>query len=93
MSLDVEKYHEIRSEYLNGNSQRGIAKKVGVARKTAKKYSDGAQVPWEKKTPERTSPVLTEDVINFIKQCLNGDETEGLKKQKHTAKRIYDRLV
>jgi len=32
-------------------------------------------------------------MVEFIEECLNEDEREGLKKQKHTAKRIYDRLV
>jgi len=30
---------------------------------------------------------------DFISQCLAEDAAEGLKKQQHTAKRIYDRLV
>ena len=29
----------------------------------------------------------------FIDVCLKSDRTNGTKKQKHTAKRIYDRLV
>ena len=39
------------------------------------------------------STVLTAETVAFIRSCLEEDETEGLKKQRHTAKRIYDRLV
>ena len=46
-----------------------------------------------RKVPERNSPVLTKETVRFIQRCLQEDEDEGLKKQKHTAKRIYDRLV
>ncbi|WP_352168873.1 hypothetical protein [Proteiniborus sp. MB09-C3] len=36
---------------------------------------------------------VTEDVKDFILSCFKEDKEHGLKKQKHTAKRIYDRLV
>ena len=37
--------------------------------------------------------IITDDVKIFILSCFKEDEDEHLKKQKHTAKRIYDRLV
>lgn len=36
-----------------------------------------------------TDSVLTEDVSDFVRNCLDGSP----KKQRHTAKPIYDRLV
>ncbi len=93
MVVTVDDYKEIRSRYLNGESQRSIAKTLGIARQTVKKYCEGASVPWEKKIHERESTVLTDEIVDFIGTCLREDEKEGLKKQKHTAKRIYDRLV
>jgi len=30
---------------------------------------------------------------DFIGYCLDTDDAEGVKKQRHTARRIYDRLV
>ena len=86
-------YKQIRQRYLNGESQRSIAKSLGISRNTVKKYCEGANVPWERKTPERESSVLTNEVLEFINSCLAEDEAEGLKKQRHTAHRIYDRLV
>lgn len=89
----MKDYDEIRKRYLSGESQRHIAKTLGISRNTVSKYCEGAAVPWVRKTPERRSTVLTDDTIAFIQACLSEDEEEGLKKQKHTAKRIYDRLV
>jgi len=50
-------------------------------------------VPWERKEYSRDASVMTDEAIDFIKQCLKEDDEEGLKKQTHTAKRIFDRLV
>ena len=46
-------YKQIRQRYLNGESQRSIAKSMGISRNTVKKYCEGENVPWERKTPER----------------------------------------
>jgi transposase len=95
VSIEVEIYEKIR--YLHeheGMSQRGIAKALGISRNTVKKYYEGSQVPWERQgVSGRKRYVVTDEVIDFIKECLAQDETENIKKQKHTAKRIYDRLV
>ena len=89
----MQDYNEIRTRYLAGESQRHIAKTLGISRNTVAKYCEGAAVPWERKTPERVSTVLTDETVAFIQACLDEDKEEGLKKQCHTAKRIYDRLV
>ena len=91
--ITVKDYKEIRQRHLRGESQRSIARELHISRKTVAKYCDGGAVPWERKTPERSSAVLTEGTIGFIRQCLEEDEAEGVRKQRHTAKRIYDRLV
>ena len=86
-------YKQIRQRFLNGESQRSIAKSMGISRNTVKKYCEGETVPWVRKTPERKASVLTEDILTFIASCIEEDKSEGLKKQTHTARRIYDRLV
>lgn len=78
MVITMKDYNDIRKRYLAGESQRHIAKTLGISRNTVAKYCEGASVPWERKTPERDSTVLTEDVIAFIKFCLEEDEKEGL---------------
>lgn len=90
-TLDV--YKEIRRLQLEGaTSQRWVAKALGISRNTVKKYWDGNTVPWEKEAYNRAPTVLTEDVLQFISRCLDEGELEGVKKQKHTARRIYHRL-
>ena len=93
MVITMKDYDEIRKRYLAGESQRKIAKSLGISRNTVAKYCEGAAVPWARKTPDRVSTVLTEETIAFIRACLEEDAEENVKKQQHTAKRIYDRLV
>ena len=93
MVITMQDYDEIRRRFNSGESQRHIAKCMGISRNTVKKYCEGNAVPWERKTPVRTSTVLTEEAVSFITQCLAEDSSEHIRKQGHTAKRIYDRLV
>lgn len=94
MVIEVDIYEKIR--YLHeqeGYSQRAIAKMVGVSRNTVKKYCDGSQVPWERQgVSGRQRYVVTDEIMKYIKGCLAADEDEAIKKQTHTAKRIFDLL-
>ena len=56
--ISVNDYKQIRQRYLNGESQRSIAKSMGISRKTVKKYCTGEHVPLERKTPEREDQYL-----------------------------------
>lgn len=91
--ITVKDYKEIRQRYLRGESQRSIARALHLSRNTVAKYCTGAAVPWERKTPKRVSTALTDEMVTFIRNCLVEDETQNVRKQRHTAKRIYDRLV
>lgn len=93
MIIEVDIYEEIRKLHLNGISQRSIASKLGISRQTVKKYCAGDTVPWVRKNYERDSEIITDEVKAFILECFKLDKEENLKKQKHTAKKIYDRLV
>lgn len=95
MAIEVEIYEKIRHLHEHENmSQRSIAKMLGISRNTVKRYFNGSHVPWEREgTSGRNRYVITDEVLDFIKACLVEDETENIKKQKHTARRIYDRLV
>ena len=87
-------YAEIRKLHREGISERAIARKLRIHRKTVHKYMDGSIMPGERlNPPERTATVLTQEVKDFVAQCIEQDEQEGTKKQHHTAMRIYDRLV
>ena len=93
MVITVEDYREVRRRWLAGESQRRIATALGISRNTVKKYCEGSNVPWERKSYERKASVLTPEVKSFIEECLKTDEKEGRPKQGHTARRIYIRLV
>jgi transposase len=95
MIIEVDIYQKIRHLYEHeGKSQRAIANALGISRNTVKKYCKGSQVPWERQgTSGRRPYVITEDIMEFIKSCLATDEEENIKKQQHTARRIYLRLV
>ena len=86
-------YSQIREAYISGESQRSIAKRLGISRQTVKKYCEGETMPGVRKDYLRAPSVVTTEVESFISMCLEADKDEGLKKQTHTAKRIYDRLV
>ena len=95
MIIEVDTYEQIRRLHeQEGKSQREIARTLGISRTTVKKYLDGSSVPWKRSGKSgRTPYVITEEIINFIQACLQEDENENIKKQKHTARRIHERLV
>jgi transposase len=90
--IRVDQYQDIRQMYLvEGMSQRAIAKQLGISRNTVRRYCKGEHVPWERKPAVRQASVLTPDVMDFIKSCIEEDANNP-KGQKHTAERIYTRL-
>ncbi len=92
--IKVDQYQLIRELYaVKGFSQRKIAKTLGISRNTVKKYYKGENTPFEKQTRTRKSTVMTPEVKKFVQECLALDKKEKVVKQKHTSKRIYDRLV
>lgn len=95
MIIEVDIYERIRHMHEHdGCSQRRIAKILGISRNTVKKYFEGKQVPWERQgVSGRQRYVVTQEILDFIKECFIDDEKENIKKQSHTAKRIYDRLA
>lgn len=93
MIIEVDIYSQIRRLYEEGESQRSIAKRLGIARQTVKKYCEGSTHPEVRKSYSRVNNVITDEVKTFILSCFQQDREEKLSKQQHTAKRIYDRLV
>lgn len=95
MAIEVEVYERIR--HLNekeGKSQLETARILGIARNTVRKYWSGERVPWERQGRSgRRRFVVTDEVIFFVRTCLQEEASEGVKKRRPTAKRIYDQLV
>ena len=93
MVVTIEDYERIRRLYLiEKKSVRAISRETGIARNTISKYCEGNILPGTRKDYSRDNSKITESVEAFIKSCLLQDQVENHKKQKHTAKRIYDRL-
>lgn len=87
---------DIRRMDREGISIREIARTLGVSRDSVAKYSQmedlSVQVPARTVRPGRSAWVMTSEVGVFIDQILAADKNAP-RKQRHTAKRIYDRLV
>ncbi|MCA9566285.1 MAG: IS21 family transposase [Myxococcales bacterium] len=77
--------------YILGKSIRVIAREQGVHRRVVRQALADA-VPPERKVPERESPVLTAALRQVIDEWLTAD-LEAPRKQRHTARRVFARLV
>ncbi len=89
MVVGMSLYSQIREAYVSGKSIRSIAKRLGISRQTVKKYCEGTTMPEVRKDYLRAPSVITPEIEKFIRTCLENDKEEELKKQTHTAKRIY----
>lgn len=72
-------------------SIRKIAEKLDIDWRTAKKYADQDDWNIQLKHPNRRRPVM-DPYVQIVDAWLLEDQTAP-RKQRHTAKRIYDRLV
>jgi transposase len=89
--LTVADYETIRKCVWNDRlSQREVARRFGHSRHTVKKALLQAAPPGYRRTQEVARPVI-EPVQGLIDAWLEEDKTRR-RKQRHTAKRIFDRL-
>jgi transposase len=89
----MAKVHDIRKAFFEeGHSVSRIATEQGIDRKTVRKYID--QEDWNQPTrkPPRPRPGILEELKPTIDAWLEEDRRRR-RKQRHTAKRVYDRLV
>jgi transposase len=80
-----------RAHYIEGKSIRQIQRDTGYHRKTIRKALEGGEVPQYDLQSVRPSPVL-DPVKPIIDQWLVEDQDRP-PKQRHTARRIYERLT
>ena len=87
----VEQFELMRKDFeKEGLSVRGIAAKYGVHRRTVRQAVESS-VPPERKVPQRSSPVLTVEMKDFVETILGNDKWAP-RKQRHSAHRIYQRI-
>ena len=87
----VEQFERIRRDSRGeGLSVRKLAKRHAVHRRTVRQALANA-VPPPRKTPAREAPVLGRHV-DLVRRWLVED-LEAPRKQRHTARRIWQRLV
>ena len=87
----MELFEAIRREYQFGvGTVKGVARKFGVHRRMVREALADA-VPKERKRVRRVRP-KREPAVPFIDGILENDLKEP-RKQRHTAHRIYDRLL
>ena len=87
----VELYAQVRrSVFVEGLSEREAAKRFGLARGTVRKMLRHATPPGYRRRQPAQRPKL--DPFTGIVDQILIDDQERPKKQRHTAKRIFDRL-
>lgn len=90
--LDVEDWRSLRWLHLReGKSQRWISKEFGISRNTVSKYLQNPDPPKYTMKTDREQP-LRAQWRPIVARLLEAD-SDAPKKQRHTARRLYDRLV
>lgn len=81
-----------KAYHRDGKSQRQIARELGLHRDTVRKLlaKDAEEIPHYKQREKKHRPVLG-PYVAIIDQWLQEDE-QAPRKQRHTAKRIFERL-
>src|SRR6186713_295078 len=87
----MEQWMEIRRQVLvEGMSKRQACQHYQINWKTLQKMLRHAEPPGYRRRGPVRRPII-EPVLPFIEQILQ-DDTKAPKKQRHTAKRIWERL-
>lgn len=92
MTLSIHEQEDIRRRVAMGESQRKIAQETHHSRNTISKYVETEDFsPKPPERPWRVGPTM-EPYAEEVESWLEGDLTAP-PKQRHTAKRVYERLV
>jgi len=90
--IDQDVWASIRLLHLRqGKSKSWIARELGLSRNTVRKYLEDCDAPKYRASQPRGKPVLNKWKEHARK--ILEDDRNAPRKQKHTAKRIYERLV
>ena len=92
MTVPLDVRNDIRSMDAGGVPRAEIARRLRLSRNTVARYADMADMSPEPPVPaDRPHPAI-DPHIGWIDDLLEAD-LGAPRKQRHTAKRIYDRLV
>lgn len=86
----IQRYHIKHQSFHKGQSLRSIAKETGHDFRTVKKYAEETDFNF-KTRPKKGRPSKLDPVKPMIDKWLTEDMNRPIK-QRHTAKRVYDRL-
>ena len=87
----MELYRKVRLACRDGMSERAAARHFGVSRQSVRKMLQFSVPPSYRRTAPVRRPKLDEFTA-LIEQWLGDDRRHGYRKQRHTAKRIFERL-
>ena len=88
----MENWAELRRRVLvDGLSGRAACREYKIHWKTLKKILDNSEPPGYRRTKPRR-PSILEPLLPVVHQILE-DDKKAPRKQRHTAKRIFDRIV
>jgi len=89
----MAKVHDIRKAFFEeGHSITRIAQEQGIDRKTVRKYLE--QEDWNQ--PAKKAPMSRTGILESFKPTIDAwleEDRRRRRKQRHTAKRVYDRLA
>lgn len=90
--IDQDTWVSIRlMHFRQGKSKSWLAREFGISRNTVAKYLKDSEAPTYKASRARGRPV-SDKWEEHVRLILN-DDRNAPRKQKHTAKRVYERLV
>lgn len=92
MTVKLDEQAEIRAEFRQGVSMRELAIRYGRSRNTISRICNHSDYQPTPPIPKGRKGILKDEEMAFIDSCLEYN-LNAPPKQKHTAKRIYDRLV
>ena len=90
MTISMSKIQTIRQMKREGETVAGISRKVGVSRDTVYKYL--AKDDFSPEMPTRKPAKSIMDEYRAIIEGYLKEDARNWRKQRHTAKRIYERL-
>ena len=87
----MELYRKVRLACRDGMSERAAARHFGVSRESVRKMLEFSVPPGYRRTAPVRRPKL-DGFTGLIDEWLRRDRKEDHRKQRHTAKRIFERL-